>query len=370
MDFNEKETSGGKNNEEGKKSKDDPGVTLKSLKLSELTPLDQLSTPELAPKVCISSSANVSRDESAMDSTASIKTDADSDIRLKQDNTGVQPSFCNHEKMLTESTAQMKRQMSDEVKIDFKEGALFPESRQGEQIEHVPKRTVSSVVQVKPGAPPPLQLEPGATLHIRQPFKILTDIWGVLTSYDFRNDLFAYIEANFKSYILTHFEEEDTKDYVQALAKRTADDLAKYPSMPPVVVPEENPNKETIANAIEDNLAFRKASKDKSLMSGLEMIYNQIWNDGYRRKALHPRGFADVLPNFRKWHAEPLFIKLFTFASGPPEIQKLFLSASDNGDISEFVTYGFDTRNSFKYDCNRYRQVVSGLSEREPKNLL
>ena len=75
------------------------------------------------------------------------------------------------------------------------------------------------------------------------------------------------------------------------------------------------------------------------------------------------------MPNMRKWHAEPLFIKIYTFASGPLEIQKLFLSASTEGDVSEYVTCGFDAHHSYKYDCNRFRQVVSGLSERDPKNL-
>ena len=84
---------------------------------------------------------------------------------------------------------------------------------------------------------------------------------------------------------------------------------------------------------------------------------------------MRPHLFNDVLPNFRQWHSEPLFIKLYTFASGPPEIQKLFLSASTEGDVSDFVTYCFDTHHSFKYDCNRYKQVISGLSERDPKNL-
>ena len=80
--------------------------------------------------------------------------------------------------------------------------------------------------------------------------------------------------------------------------------------------------------------------------------------------------FPDVMPNLRKWHAEPLYIKIYTFASGPIEIQKLFLSASIQGDVSEYVTSGFDTRHSYKYNSERFRQVVTGaLSERDPRNL-
>lgn len=79
--------------------------------------------------------------------------------------------------------------------------------------------------------------------------------------------------------------------------------------------------------------------------------------------------FDDVIPNFSKWHGDPYFIKIYTFASGPIEIQKLFLSASIQGDVSYWITSGFDAHHSYKYDTNKYRCVIASLSERDPINL-
>lgn len=66
--------------------------------------------------------------------------------------------------------------------------------------------------------------------------------------------------------------------------------------------------------------------KIRYLTSNEKCIYLPLWSfTRYRNKSLRPPLFSDVLPCFRKWNSEPLFIKLFTFASGPSEIQKLFL---------------------------------------------
>lgn len=89
----------------------------------------------------------------------------------------------------------------------------------------------------------------------------------------------------------------------------------------------------------------------------------------YANKKLRPHLFPDVIPNFKKWHLEPFYIKIYTFASGPIEIQKLFLSSSIEGDVTEWITSGFDAHHRYKYDSNKYRGVLSSLNEREAKNL-
>lgn len=89
----------------------------------------------------------------------------------------------------------------------------------------------------------------------------------------------------------------------------------------------------------------------------------------YTKKTLKPTVFPDVIGNFKKWHSDPFYIKIYTFASGPLETQKLFLSASTEGNVSQFITSGFDAHHRFKYDTNKYRGVLSSLTEREAKNL-
>ena len=125
----------------------------------------------------------------------------------------------------------------------------------------------------------PLPRTEGNLLRIRQPFKILTDIWGVLTSYNFRKDLFDYIDLNLKSYILKYYDSDDIKTYIDDIVKRTNVDKIKYPDIP--IVNLEDNNKEDIVNSVVENIDFRRKNKDKALMQYLDNIFNQIWNEGF-----------------------------------------------------------------------------------------
>ena len=75
------------------------------------------------------------------------------------------------------------------------------------------------------------------------------------------------------------------------------------------------------------------------------------------------------MSNFSKWTYQPFFIKIFTFATGSDEDQKLFLRSSIDGDVAEFVVTGFNSRRKYKWECNRFKQMVSILAERDSKNL-
>jgi len=76
-----------------------------------------------------------------------------------------------------------------------------------------------------------------------------------------------------------------------------------------------------------------------------------------------------VIRNFTKWHSDPYFVKIYTYASGPEESQRLFLSASSEGDLSDLVTSCFNARIAPKTTEGRFGNFVSCLFEHDPKNL-
>lgn len=124
-------------------------------------------------------------------------------------------------------------------------------------------------------------------LIVRQPFKILTDIWGVLVSYDFRRTLYKYIDDNLECYFRKNFHTESVKYYVEQLIQRTEEDLHKYSEMPMIISNNKINNVDDNGNCDEDliksivnNLNYRRKSRDKSLMINLDTIFNQIWNEG------------------------------------------------------------------------------------------
>ena len=228
------------------------------------------SQPQMALKISVSSSAVLKRQHS--------NTDTDGDEKINSDDSALR----------LEKSCSKEQTKSPEP--DLSRSSESKEELKSERNVNSSSRTFSSVIEVKPGAPPPLRIGPEVQLHLRQPFKILTDIWGVLISYDFRKTIFQFTDDHLKQYIIEHFEESETVDYVNKLAAKTAEDLAggSWPTMPTVpTVPEDgklNDNslsKEAVAEAVLRNLAFRKETKDKSMLANLETIYSQVWNDGY-----------------------------------------------------------------------------------------
>ncbi len=228
------------------------------------------SQPQMALKISVSSSAVLKRQHS--------NTDTDGDEKINSDDSALR----------LEKSCSKEQTKSPEP--DLSRSSESKEELKSERNVNSSSRTFSSVIEVKPGAPPPLRIGPEVQLHLRQPFKILTDIWGVLISYDFRKTIFQFTDDHLKQYIIEHFEESETVDYVNKLAAKTAEDLAggSWPTMPTVpTVPEDGKlndkslSKEAVAEAVLRNLAFRKETKDKSMLANLETIYSQVWNDGY-----------------------------------------------------------------------------------------
>lgn len=241
------------------------------------------------------------------------------------------------------------------------------------------------MVKSQPPSPPPSTPVP-RTLRIRQPFKILTDIWGVMVPYSFRADLLTYLDSHLKEYLMSHLEEPsaELKNWLTLLSKQTLEEKVAHPKMPdlPPMLPGSGElckaageqgkgaksDLQPVAEAIVANVSYRK---ENHLMSGsLEIINNLLWNEAYAKKLLRPPLFDDVLPCFRQWAGPPLQIKIYTFASGPWEIQKLFLSASEAGtELTRHLTCGFQAFGNFKYQSQRYRQIVTSLTERDAHNL-
>ena len=219
-----------------------------------------------------------------------------------------------------------------------------------------------------------LNVTPAPTLRIlrmRQPFKILTDIWGVLISFRFRKDLFRYIDDHLEEYLVKQYNLDIVQKWLHLLTDQTKTDKVANPEMPdllelPTQAEVTMEDRQKVIKAVVENVHFRQ--KTKGLMTGIDYIFNQIWNDGYRNKTIRPSLFPDVVEAFRRWAGPPFQIKIYTFASGPWENQKQFLEASTD-EITRYLTCGFDAFNSFKYESIRYRQVVSALTEREAKNL-
>ena len=206
-------------------------------------------------------------------------------------------------------------------------------------------------------------------LQMDQPFKVLIDIYGVITSWDFVNVLDLYLEDNMIEFLDRHWDRNQITDFVNRLRDRTVVDRQSKPELPPIV-DFDGQNKYDVIQSVIDNIHWREKHKLRTFSKDILEFYHSIWTEGYNTKKLIVHVFDDVEPAFEKWTSEDLGIKIYTFASGPTRNQRLFLSSTVVGDLNKYVTNGIRSFNNYKYDSNKFKQIVSALLERHPKNIL
>ncbi|KAH9401652.1 Enolase-phosphatase E1 [Tyrophagus putrescentiae] len=219
------------------------------------------------------------------------------------------------------------------------------------------------------------------TIPLKQPHHILFDIWGVITSHTFRADLYQYLEREdvLESFLQASFHTPEVERFLQAFVLKNISDRGEkgYHQLPIIGLADCCDDKRSKVASLAKNLRLRLQlrKQDPSLVDGnIEALFNLVWMEGYKSKRLRTHAFPDVLVAFRKWTASnssstnlrPL--QLHSFASGPPENQRLFLAASAAGDLAtNFITSFFDASSlvsgvsTSKKSSALYREVLAKL---------
>ncbi|XP_054166687.1 enolase-phosphatase E1-like [Oppia nitens] len=205
-------------------------------------------------------------------------------------------------------------------------------------------------------------------VKMKQPYKVLIDIWGVITSWTFRTDLKTYIKENLKNFLSQHWTQQLISDFVHRLRDMNAKDREIHSDLPQIEESTDD-NKDTVIESVVKNIEWRKKHKLNTFDNDIQELYQTIWLDGYRNKRLKVHTFVDVMPSFQRWTDEELTIKIYTFASGPSQNQKLFLNHTTCGDVSWYVVGGINSYHKYKHDSNRFKQVFIALQE-SPQNIL
>ncbi len=98
-------------------------------------------------------------------------------------------------------------------------------------------------------------------------------------------------------------------------------------------------------------------------------MVTDLWHKSYENGRLKTHAYPDVLEAFQYWRFEE-FIKIYTYASGDASGQRLFLRASEAGDLNRYVANALNASGGFKFKTNMFRQVATALREPNLKNLL
>ncbi len=100
---------------------------------------------------------------------------------------------------------------------------------------------------------------------------------------------------------------------------------------------------------------------DRDMKSpALKRLQGLIWEGGYRTGELKGQVFSDVPPAFARWRDAQ--VTLAIYSSGSVLAQRLLFGATEQGDLTAFITAFFDTGVGAKRWPDSYRRISDELS--------
>jgi enolase-phosphatase E1 len=183
---------------------------------------------------------------------------------------------------------------------------------------------------------------------------ILLDIEGTTTSIAFVYDvLFPFARARLRRYLAESSGEAHRDAVREALtllrAEWTADTAGRH------AVPawsDEIP---------ESASAYLEWLMDHDVKSpALKRLQGLIWEGGYRSGELKGQVFPDVPPAFARWRDAQ--VTLAIYSSGSVLAQRLLFGATEQGDLTAFITAFFDTGVGAKRWPDSYRRISAELN--------
>jgi enolase-phosphatase E1 len=96
--------------------------------------------------------------------------------------------------------------------------------------------------------------------------------------------------------------------------------------------------------------------------TALKSIQGKIWKLGYQSGELLGVVYEDVLDVFHKWRDQGRVIAIYS--SGSVLAQKLIFGHTNAGDLTQFISYYFDTTTGAKKESASYAKIASALGFR------
>jgi enolase-phosphatase E1 len=181
---------------------------------------------------------------------------------------------------------------------------------------------------------------------------VLLDIEGTTTPISFVYDvLFPFARDRVTDYLEKQFDRADVRQDLQLL--RREHDAESAPERPQL-------SSHSRAEEIASVTAYLHWLMDQDRKStALKSLQGKIWEEGYREGRLRSQVFPDVLPAFQRWKAAGLRIAIFS--SGSVLAQKLLFANTEQGDLTDFIEYYFDTTTGSKSDPRSFQRIAATM---------
>lgn len=168
------------------------------------------------------------------------------------------------------------------------------------------------------------------------------DIEGTTTAISFVHEvLFPFSRTRMKDFVGGNLNNEDVQACLKEVAKTIQEEEGKSSST--------NEQIEALINWIDND---RKHG-------ALKKLQGMIWKEGFEDGSLKGHFYDDVPLNLKKWKAAGF--TLGVYSSGSVQAQKLIYKYSSFGDMTDLLSFYFDTAIGHKQEVSSYKNIINEL---------
>eukprot|EP00043_Microstomoeca_roanoka_P027753 m.15821 g.15821 ORF g.15821 m.15821 type:complete len:277 (-) comp7934_c0_seq1:52-882(-) len=187
---------------------------------------------------------------------------------------------------------------------------------------------------------------------------VLCDIEGTTTSISFVKDvLFPYVRENVEKYLEDTWDDEQTKQDVEALrAQWKEDEQANLNG----AVPIPDGHDEETRGACVKSVLWQMDIDRKA--TALKQLQGHMWLAAYQSGQVKGHVYPDVKPAMEAWCKAGLQVHIYS--SGSVAAQKLLFKYSVEGDMTPLLSGHYDTTTGGKMDSSSYTTIaqLAGVS--------
>ncbi|KAH7645625.1 enolase-phosphatase E1 [Dermatophagoides farinae] len=191
-------------------------------------------------------------------------------------------------------------------------------------------------------------------LRLPKPRAIIFDITGTASNTTFVNRfLVHYLRISVKSFIGINWGHVQINRDINMLRK-AAKSNPSWPQIP------ETDSLELIQQAVSDLINFL-IDNNLDCLAFAQLRFH-VWFDGYDKGLLKTPIYSDVAIQMKKWRCD-YNIPLYVYSQGWAEANRVFMSRTNNGDMSLLIDDYFDTSIGMPTDPATFRKILEQIHQ-------
>ena len=191
-------------------------------------------------------------------------------------------------------------------------------------------------------------------VRLRKPKAILFDIGSTTTYTTFMDKTLAYhARKNCKNFLQTNWSNAQVvRDVDMARAAAAKNKEKNWPQ-----IPKDPP--EAVWDAVAALMNFCLDHDDQDCL-GLAQLRIHMWFDAYQKGQLVTSIYSDVAIQMKRWRCD-YDIKLYVVSHGWAEANKVFMSRTNQGDMTLLIDGYFDTKDGQWKDPGAFKKLLEKI---------